>query len=208
MRSLAQLVLVCLLGLTPVLAANFDTDTRVLDDPPLTATQRVEVLFHNDFASPGAFFRSAGPATGLEMGNDPPEWGKTGSGYLKRVGMLFTVQTTADFTQAGMAALLHRDPRYQKCACMGGWHRAGHALAGAFVSADSHGHLSLDPSNLIGSYAGGFAGASLYPARYSITAKGVQLGNQNLGQSIVQNVILEFSPELKHFFTRTLLFKK
>lgn len=191
-----------------VRGAELDTSTRTEADPALTASQRLKVFLKNDFGSPGAFFRAAGPAVGMEMGNNPPEWGKTAEGYGRRVASLALGQTTGDAVQAAVSAMTGRDPRYQKCGCTGAWHRAGHAIAGVFVAADAHGALGFDPSNLLGAYAGGFAGASLYPARYSVPTKGLQLGNQLVGQSAVQNMALEFSPELKHFFLHTLLFRK
>lgn len=178
---------------SPVLSWN----TRLSSDPALTSEQRVSVLLHNNFLSTGAFFRTVGPAIGAQVRDRPAEWDSTAEGFGRRLGTQFAVQTSRGLINSGSAALLGRDPRYQRCGCEGGWRRVGHALSGVVLSADAQGVRRFDPSNLAASFGGGYVGASLYPARYSVSVKGYQLGTQLTGQVMAQNLFLEFGPEIR-----------
>jgi hypothetical protein len=183
---------------SPVLSWN----TRLSSDPALTSEQRVSVLLHNNFLSAGAFFRTVGPAIGAQVRDRPAEWDSTAEGFGRRLGTQFAVQTSRGLINSGSAALLGRDPRYQRCGCEGGWRRVGHAVSGLVLSADGNGVRRFDPSNLAASFGGGYVGASLYPSRYSVSVKGYQLGTQLTGQVMAQNLFLEFGPEIRRAFRK------
>jgi hypothetical protein len=187
---------------------KIDWSTRSVGDSMLTGSQRVESFLVNNFASQGAFYRSVGPAIGQEMSNTPREWGRTTGGFGRRVGVNFVMFTSQDLIQSSSAAMLGRDPRYQRCECKGIMGRTGHAIAGVFVSANANGKLQFDPSNLIGSYGAGYLGSTLYPDRYSRAVKGGQLGHQLVGSAAIQNILLEFRPEIKKLFREKILRKK
>ena len=181
--------LVCLLVLPGLAAAQtspkINWGSRVASDPPLTGTERAKLILRNDFASPGAFFRTVGPALGQQIRNRPVEWGRSAEGYGRRVGVNFATITTQDLVQAGSAALLGRDPRYQRCECKGGLRRVRQAFTGLVLSADRQGVRRFDPSGLISSYAAGYVGATLYPDEYSRRVKGLQLGHQQVSQLVI-----------------------
>lgn len=67
------------------------------------------------------------------------------------------------------------------------------------MGANSMGERRFNASNLLSAYGSGYVGASLYPDRYRIGVKGYQLGSQQARQIMMQNLVLEFSPELKRF---------
>lgn len=180
-------------GQSPSLSWN----TRLSSDPALTSEQRVSVLVHNNFLSTGALFRTLGPALGAHVRDRPVEWERDAEGFGRRLGTQFAIQTSRGLINSGSAALLGRDPRYQRCGCEGGWRRVGHAFSGVVLSADAHGVRRFDPSNLAASFGGGYVGASLYPARYAVSVKGYQLGTQLTGQVMAQNLFLEFGPEIR-----------
>lgn len=149
--------------------------------------------------------RAAGPALGGQLRTSPPEWERNAEGFGRRVGTQFSMQSTRGLVSAGSAAWLGRDPRYQRCDCQGVFQRMGQALSGLVLGANAKGERRLDPSNLLGAYAGGYAGASLYPDRYRVSVKGYQLGTQLAGQLVAQNLLLEFGPDIRRFFKTKIL---
>lgn len=186
------------LGQTP----GLNWSTRLSGDPALTGEQRVSLVVHNNFLSTGAFFRTLGPAIGAHVRDRPVEWERDAEGFGRRLGTQFAIQTSRGLINSGSAALLGRDPRYQRCGCEGGWRRVGHAMSGLVLTADGNGVRRFDPSNLAASFGGGYVGASLYPARYSVSVKGYQLGTQLTGQVMAQNLFLEFGPEIRRAFRK------
>lgn len=176
--------------------------SRMPADPALTGAQRVDLLLHNNLLSPGALFGVLGPALGAQLRDSPPEWDNTLAGFGRRAGTQFAIQSARGLFTSGSAALLRRDPRYQRCDCQGGWRRTGHALSGLLLSADGAGVRRFDPSPLLSAFGAGYAGASLYPDNYSRAVKGHQIGSRLAGQTMAQNLFLEFSPELRRFARR------
>ena len=197
------------LWLTAMCAAQpgqkLDWSSRVASDPALTGSERMRILVRNNFASPAALFRSVIPAIAAEITNRPREWHRTAGGFGRRVGFNFAMFTAQDVIQATSSAMLGRDPRYQRCDCKNVWGRTRQAFSGLVLSADSHGVRRFDPSNLMSSYASGYIGASLYPDRYSVAVKGTQLGHLQVSQVVIENLLIEFGPDIKRFLKRKIL---
>ena len=179
--------------------------SRLSTDPELSGQQRAKVLLRNNFLSTGALMGVIGPSIGGQFGNTPREWGRTPEGFGRRVGLQAAMQTSNGVIESGSAALFGRDPRYQKCGCKGLWKRSGHAFSGLVLGADAQGVRRFDPSNLIAAYGSGYVGASLYPSRYNIAVKGYQLGSQQAGQAVLQNLASEFGPDIARFLKRKIL---
>jgi hypothetical protein len=178
---------------------------RSAADPALTGQERFDVFLHNNFLSAGAYLRAVGPSLGSQLGNNPPEWGKTAEGFGRRVGTQFAIQSSRGAISAASAAAFGRDPRYQRCDCKGAWRRTGHAISGLVLGADSSGTRRFDPSNLLGAYGSGYIGANFYPDRFNVAVKGYQLGNQQVSQAVLQNILVEFGPDLSRFFKKKIL---
>ena len=176
-----------------------DFRVRSSTDPALSGEQRIELMLKSNFLSPGAYLRSLGPALGGQLSDSPKEWDKDLGGFGRRFGTQFAIQSSRGLIRSGAAAAFGLDPRYQRCDCSGGWRRTGHAFSGLWMGANGKGERRFDPSNLMSAYGGGYVGASLYPDRYRLAVNGYQLGSQQVGQIILQNLLLEFSPELKRF---------
>lgn len=189
-------------------APKINWGSRIAADRPLTGAERWKLIFRNDVASPGAFFRTVGPSLGQQIRNRPVEWGRTGEGFGRRLGMNFATITVQDVVQSGTAALVGRDPRYQRCECKGRVRRVGQAISGLVLSADRHGVRGFDPSNLISAYVAGYVGASLYPDPYSRPVKGAQLGHMQVGQVVIGNLFTEFGPDLKRLWREKILRRK
>ncbi len=189
-------------------APKINWGSRVASDPPLTGAQRLKLIVRNDFASPGAFFRTVGPSLSQQVRNRPVEWERTGEGFGRRLGMNFATITVQDVVQSGTAALIGHDPRYQRCECNGGARRVRQAFSGLVLAADRQGVRRFDPSNLISAYVGGYVGASLYPDPYSRRVKGAQLGHFQVGQVVIGNLFTEFGPDLKRLWREKILRRK
>lgn len=181
-------------------AKSWDWRSRVASDAPLTGQQRFGVLLRNNFYSSDAALRVASAALADQVTNSPEEWGRSGEGFGRRAGTYFVAYTSRDFIKAGSAALFRRDPRYQRCECKGLFRRTGHAVSALFVSADSTGARRFDPSSLVAGYGAGYIGASFYPDRYRLAVKGYQFGNQQVAQIALENLLLEFGPEVNKVF--------
>ncbi len=203
--------LLILLTLSSALFAQTQSSSRInwrvraASDPLLTSDQRWEMLLRTNFFSPEAGFRTLMPALISHARDVPVEWERNGKGFARRLGTQFTIQTSRTLIHAGGSALLKRDPRYQRCGCTGGWRRAGHAFSGLFLSADSSGVRRPNPTLVLAGFGAGYLGAGMYPDRYRVAVKGYQLGLQQTGQLMMQNVLLEFGPELPTFFKKKIL---
>lgn len=173
--------------------------SRDASDPALTAKQRWSLLVRNNLLSPAVVMRTLAPTTAAHLREDPVEWERSAGGFGRRLQTQFVVQTSRGLINSAGAAALGHDPRYQRCGCRGGWRRAGHALSSLFVAADATGQRRLDPSPLLSAYGSGYLGATLYPDRYRVSVKGYQIGSQQAAQIVMQNVALEFGPELRRF---------
>lgn len=203
-RSALGLVLLAAACAAQGLAPVPNGSVRSATDPALTTAERWSLLVRNNFFSTGAVFRVVGPSTAAHLFDSPEEWDGTIGGYGKRLRTQAAMATTRGLITSGSAAALGHDPRYQRCDCAGTWRRTGHALSGLILAADAQGARRFDPTPLFAAYGGAYAGASLYPDRYSRAVKGYQLGTRQLAFSFGQNLFLEFTPEIKAL-TRKLL---
>jgi hypothetical protein len=95
--------------------------------------------------------------------NDPPEWGRRGSGYGKRlasnVGEFVVQETVTDVIAAGM----NRPLDYQRCSCTETGARIRWALASAVTDPMPNGRRALAVPRIAGAYAGSFAQAAWRP---------------------------------------------
>jgi hypothetical protein len=184
---------------------SLNWNSRVSGDQELTAGERLKLYLHNNFVSPGAAVRALGPALGAQLSGRPKEWDKDGAGFARRVGVNVAMFTTRDTVQAIGTAMQGHDPRYQRCECSGAGRRFRHAFSGMWMMADGQGVRRFDVSNFGAAFAGGFVGASLYPDAYSVRVKGLQLGHQQLAQTLLRNIGVEFGPDIKKFFKQKVL---
>lgn len=163
---------------------------------PMTAEERWNYYLRKNFASPGAFFRTAWPAAIHHRNDDPAEWGQGMEGYGKRLASQFAWQTVDGSLEHGTAALMGTDPRYHRCQCDGFLPRFGYAVASSFVTRTSSGGWTANVPNFVGAYGGSMIAMTWYPDRYG-WKDGVREGTHQvlIGGSI--NVFREFWPEIK-----------
>lgn len=196
-RAAVGLVLCAAACAAQGLPAVSDWSTRSSTDPPLTGAQRWSLLAHNTFFSTGAVARVVGSSAFAHLVDSPEEWDSTIGGYGKRLRIQAATVTARGLITTGTTAALGHDPRYQRCDCGGVWRRTGHALSALVLAADAQGARRFDPAPLFAAYGGAYAGASLFPERYSRAVKGYQLGSRQVAFRFGQNLFLEFTPEIK-----------
>lgn len=165
-----------------------------------TGDERRREYLRQAFLSPGAFFRIAGPASGMHLGDEPQEWGQGASGLGKRLASRFAEVQLQTAAHHGIAAAAGYETRYERCDCGGAAKRIGHAVSRIFVTRNREG--ALRPNfPLIGSYyAANMISMTWHPDRYSPWKEGLRGGHVQVGMQAAFNIAREFGPELKRLF--------
>jgi hypothetical protein len=169
---------------------------QAIQAPEWNGRDRWGHYLKENFVSPGAFFRAAGPALGQQLGDAPPEWGQGMSGYRKRLADQFAVRTVQGTIEFGTAAATDIDPRYRPCDCSGFFPRLGYALLSNAVTYKTDGNRTFNAPNLVGIYGSSFTALSWYPSRYSYK-DAFREGTQSLAFGGSFNIIREFWPEIR-----------
>ncbi len=172
--------------------------TDSIPDPAL----RWRLVRHNTLTSPGALLRTLLPAIAGQVAESPDEWNRTFTGFGQRFGARAAVLTSRDLLQAGTAAALGHDPRYQRCDCDGAWRRVGHAVAGLVLLSGARGESNPDPANLLAALGGGYVRASVYPGTGSRSRRTAEGAVSLLGQMAIERMALEFAPDIRTWFHR------
>lgn len=155
-----------------------------------------------NFAIPGALFRTLGASLGDQGGNAPPEWGQGWQGFGQRAASEFGRFTIAGTIQSSMAATLREDTRFFRCQCRGFLQRSGHAISRTFITYDHNGHKTPDLPGLAGIYGGGMLMTYWDPHRFTPLSDGFR--NGNIGEAVATGITLirEFAPDFKRLFQR------
>jgi hypothetical protein len=99
-----------------------------------------------------------------QAGDEFPEYGQGAAGYGKRYGATFADQVTSGFfSDVFYTSLLKEDPRYFRLGEGSYTHRAGYALAQAFVIHKDEGGRTFNWSNALGAITSGSISNAYYP---------------------------------------------
>jgi hypothetical protein len=136
-------------------------------------------------------FASVGAGSGIDqLRNDPPEWGKSSSGFGKRVASNAGSRAVAVTTRHALAAVLDRSTVYARCRCTDAGGRFSHGIVGAFTDLDSHDRRVFSEPILAGAVAGAFAPLIWRPSYSAGTAaENVAI---SYGLSAAGNILREF----------------
>ncbi|GIU75860.1 MAG: hypothetical protein KatS3mg004_2947 [Bryobacteraceae bacterium] len=171
----------------------FRTVERANYRPP-TAAERWEIYWRSTYASPGAFFRAAGPALGDHLNHRPGTWPQGAEGYARRFANRFARFTLQDSISHASSAALGYETRYVRCGCQGFFRRFGHALAWNFLTLDRHGHTVVNAPRVGAAFAAEFIGNAWMPPGYRTTAEAVRGVGVQLGIGALFNTVREFAP--------------
>ncbi|MDP8983346.1 MAG: hypothetical protein M3O35_22450 [Acidobacteriota bacterium] len=131
-----------------------------------------------------------------------PEWGKSGTGYGKQLGLTVLNLVASNTIEYGAAAALGEDNTYYRCKCSGFFPRTGHALFSPLTARNNQGHKRFSLSRVLGAYGGGMLNVPVMPARYNYKGDGLRQGNWNYGLNFPIAIFREFWPELTGKFHR------
>jgi hypothetical protein len=172
------------------------------DYVPLTGKERWNLYTKKTLLSPFPYALGLGLASVMQASNEPKEWGGGWRGYGKRVASSYGIILSEEAIHQSMAAALRTEPRYLRCACKIGWHRSWNAIAMTVLTRSNRGHLTIDVAQLAGAYGSGMISTSWYPSAYSPMTQGLRTGSLNLAIVAGVNIVKEFSPELRHVFSK------
>jgi hypothetical protein len=190
-------------SLGPVAAANTNPVSPAPEDGlaapgPLTGRQRLILFWNDTYASPGAY---AGVSMGAMMDqveHTPGKWDADGSGYTRRFASEWGQLALRNAVHEGLAGVTGLDPRYLMCNCKGVLRRSAHALKMSVTTYREDGRLALDVPQIAGAYGSGIASTYWYPhSRYNPLVQGVQFGHEQMGEIALNNLVQEFSADIK-----------
>ena len=164
---------------------------------PLRGHERWQRWLNEDGRTPQIYAASLGTAAYSQVIESPDGWPRTWEGYGRRVGSHLGSSAIENTVHESMAAAEGTDPRYFACACTGIFPRTGHALKMTFLTYNRSGHETLDLPMLTGAYGSSMIKTMWYPDHYSPLAQGVQSGHSEVGLIGVENILREFSPDIK-----------
>jgi hypothetical protein len=178
------------------------TTVSALDYHPLTAKERWELYWKQNYWSVGAYFGSTFTALIDQASNSPSEWGGGFAGFGRSLGSLSLSGMTQGTLQAAIAAALHEEVRYISSGRGGFRRRALHAVAFSFVTYNNQGRSTLNISNLSSYYAAAAISTTWIPSRGNVARYTVINGTEQLGLSVPVNIFQEFWPEIRHNILR------
>jgi hypothetical protein len=164
------------------------------------STRKAECFAHRSL-SIGAFIGPlfmAVPEFAKPPAGYPREWRRGAAAFGRLYGdalALGTVQQTSRFL-TGLA--LHEDLRYCPAASRNPLKRVLHAITFAAFDRSDSGRTRLAASNFLSSAAGGFVGNAYLPGGYDDTSHALTRMGFQFGFIVVENLVDEFRPELRH----------
>ncbi|MFZ5925907.1 MAG: hypothetical protein ACOYX1_00545 [Acidobacteriota bacterium] len=164
---------------------------------PLTGEERWRIYWRATYASPGTFFRAAGPALGDHLNGRPEVWPQGIGGYSRRLANRFARFALQDSMSHAGAAALGYEVRYVRCGCQGFFPRFGHALLWNFLTLDRRGATVVNTPRIGSAFAAEFIGNSWMPEGYRTNAEAFRGVGVQLGLGALFNTIREFAPRGK-----------
>jgi len=174
----------------------FNTVNRS-DWRPLTGEERWRIYWRTTYASPGTFFRAAGPALGDHLNDRPDVWPQGMDGYSRRFANRFARFALQDSLSHASSAALGYDVRYVRCECTGFFPRFGHALKWNFLTLDRNGRTVLNTPRIGSAFAAEFIGNAWMPEGFRTNAEAFRGVGIQLGVGALFNTIREFAPRGK-----------
>lgn len=164
---------------------------------PPTAAERWDIYWRTTYASPGTFFRAAGPALGDHLNDRPEVWPQGMDGYSRRFANRFARFALQDSLSHASSAALGYEVRYVRCGCSGLMRRLGHAMLWNFLTLDRNGRTVLNTPRIGSAFAAEFIGNAWMPAGYRTRQEAFRGVGIQLGVGAMFNVIREFAPGKK-----------
>ena len=142
---------------------------------------------------PTAFVAAAtGASWGTWVTNEPPEWGKRGEGFGRRVGNSLATTAINQTSLALISEVTRQDSAYYRCPCSGFGSRLKHVVKMTFMGRNRKGEMVFSPGKMISPFIGPMVTRNtLYPDRYGPGDAAVS-GVYGIGAFAAWNFVYEF----------------
>lgn len=190
--QVAPVTPVIVAGEEPTLPPRAENSSRPL--APMTSDLRW-ANFRRQVAGPGLIIGSAFNATLAQSGGNPTGWSKGGTGYGRRFASAAGATVVRASVEAGSAAALNYDMRYQRSDATGFLPRFGHAVFSSFLARNASGGRVLATPRFLGAAASGAARSAWEPPG-GIDPRFVgRTVLSSVGIGALVNVVREFRPQ-------------
>lgn len=127
--------------------------------------------------------------------DSPRAWSSDGRGYAERWGSEFAASAIGSTSKYAVARLLHQDPSFVPCECVGVRPRLAHALLAPFMARTSDGVWVFSPATVTGYVAENvIPAATWYPAPRGVR-DGALHALSGVAAKAAVDVVKEFMPE-------------
>jgi hypothetical protein len=143
-----------------------------------------------------------GPALGAGIAqsyDSPHEWGGEAPGFGRRLASSNATSILGRTIGFGVAALDQEDSRFYPSTDTSFWRRAGHAIAGTFISRTANGAMPAY-SRFAGVYIAAFLSNSWQPPSQNGPGHALMRGSITLSSSAGFQLLQEFWPDIRHVF--------
>jgi len=185
----------------PVLSVNPVTGLAAVsqrDYHPLTAEQRWQLYWRQNYLSVGAYFGPVFTSLVLDQSTgSPSQWGGGVHGYALRVASRTASGVLQGTVQASLAAGLHEDVRYISSQDTGFGKRTLHAIAFSFLTYNDQGHVTLNVANLVALYATTAISTTWLPGRLNAGSYTLTNGTAQVALAVPVNILQEFWPDIR-----------
>jgi hypothetical protein len=136
---------------------------------------------------------------GLEEGrNFPHEWGRTGSGFEKRLGSQYAQYFLDNTIELGISALHKEDNRYVRIGEGNFFKRFGNVLKSTVVVSNTNGGHTMAMGQIAGAYGSWAIASQVWePPSEQRGSRILLWGSVNLAAKGGRNLIKEFGPDLR-----------
>lgn len=167
---------------------------------PLTLSQSYLWTLNQTFGAP-ALLRIATSASIDQYEKDPASWPSSTGGYIHRFASRIGRTAVAENVAFGVRALDREDPQYLHSGKTSFWKRVGYATGHTFAARNQHGALMPAYSTFIGEFSAPFVSDQWRPNGV-VVGRELASGSLGVGLTVVQNLALEFWPDVKKAFRR------
>ena len=182
------------------LNVNFLYGAYVPKDAPLvslTGHQRVHLFVLQTFTTPGIYVKTTFLALVNQASGTPYEWGGGFEGFGRRAASSYARSSIQNVFSTAGNAVLHYEPRYDRCRCAGFGPRTKHALMRNFVTYNKTEKELRPQFALYGAAFGAGMLSSLWKPNGQLWNDGLRGVGTQVGLGMVSNWIAEFAPEIE-----------
>jgi len=207
--SLKQVIPLCLLALVASISCRAQDDPAAPATPaaaPADDTEKAagdadwktrEAVFLKKLVGLQAFYETVPGAISDHIRNFPTQWGRSYSGFGKRVASQYGQFVLSELIEGGVQAIHKEDPRYFRLGEGSFVHRLKYSLIATFwVPKPGGGHTFAYsvPAGVYGSWA---IATRWNPPDLQTPWKIVQWGSVGMGVKVSANSFREFWPDIK-----------